>query len=65
MPAPYALSKLESLLILFVFSFSFAFFFKDTFMIWKCLFAALLTTALFTASYIVLRWLYLSLTEKN
>lgn len=65
MNSPFAVSKLEILLITFVFLFSFAFFYKDTFQFGKCLFAALLTTGLFSASYMILRWFYLSITEKN
>lgn len=65
MDSPFAISKLESLMIIFVFVFSFAFFFQYTFMFRDCLFAALITTGLFTAAYMVMRWFYLSLKRKN
>ncbi|MCB1113782.1 MAG: hypothetical protein KDK62_03410 [Chlamydiia bacterium] len=63
MDSPYAISKLETLMIIFVFVFSFVFFFQNTFMFWDCLFAALITTALFTATYMICRWFYLALTR--
>lgn len=57
----FSISNVELLSIIFVFVFSFVFFFKDTFLFWQCLFAALITTALFAATYAILKWFFLAL----
>lgn len=57
----FQFQKIELIAFIFLFVFSFVFFYKDTFMFWYCLGAAILSTALAVASYIILRWFYLSL----
>lgn len=56
----FKLDKIELIGLIFVFAFSFIFFFKDTFLFWNCLFAALITTALATATYMIMKWFYLA-----
>lgn len=54
-------SKGELLGLILIFTFSFFYFFKDTHMLVDCLVAAAITTALISASYMVLRWFFRAL----
>jgi ABC-type multidrug transport system permease subunit len=58
---PFKIDKVEVIGLITVFVFSFIFFYKDTFLFWGCLAAALITTALVAATWLLLKWLYLAL----
>lgn len=58
MPATFKLDRLGILIAIFTFFFSFFFFYFNTDMFIKCLVAAVITTALVTFTYIVIKWFY-------